>query len=54
MFRHYTYDILLPVAELQHLFMNQFCVLSQLYTKTREKVFFNFILKQHWIPIAVW
>lgn len=29
-------------------------VLSQLYTKTREKVFFNFILKQHWIPIAVW
>lgn len=29
------------------------CVLSQLYTKTREKAFFNFILKQHWIPIAV-
>lgn len=22
--------------------------------KKREKVFFNFILKQHWIPIAVW
>lgn len=29
-------------------------VFYQLYTKTREKVFFNFILKQHWIPIAVW
>lgn len=29
------------------------CVRSQLYTTTRIKVFFNFILKQHWLPIAV-